>query len=97
MKYALLQMPDESIKIVDNNTHIGKGLVCKLIDEGGKSVGIIESDLTSGALKVGLEHYCTAKMDKLYQRISLALKALYGDITYDDIKEEVNPCKQHQN
>lgn len=85
MKYALIQMPSGAILIVDNHDDIGKGRVCKLIGEGGKPVGTIESDLRPGALQSGFEHYRAAELDEQYYRIRLAKEALYGDITWEQV------------
>lgn len=85
MKYALIQMPNGSIDIVDNSTKIGKGRVCKLIDEGGKPAGTIESDLRVGALKVGFERRRTAELNHLNLQMQLAREALDGDIKWDEI------------
>lgn len=85
MKYTLIQMPDSEILIVDNNDYIGKCRVCKLIDEGGKPVGTLESDLRAGALRVGFEHNRTVRADELYDQIRLAREALNGDITWDKV------------
>lgn len=56
MKYVLLKMPSGEIRIVDNNTHIGKKKVEKLCSEGAVSAGAIESDLHPGQLKRGISH-----------------------------------------
>ena len=73
MKYALIQMPDSEIIIVDNSDSIGKGRVYKLIDEGGKLAGTIESDLRAGALRVGFEHNRTVRANELYDQIRLEI------------------------
>ncbi len=85
MKYALIQMPSGVILIVDNHDSIGKGRVYKLIDEGGKPVGTIESDLRPGSLQVGFEHKRTARLDELYDQIRLAREALDGGITWEQV------------
>ncbi len=85
MKYALIQMPSSAILIVDNHDSIGKARVCKLIDEGGKPVGAIESDLRPGSLQAGFEHKRTARLDELYDQIRLAKEALDGDITWEQV------------
>jgi hypothetical protein len=85
MKYALIQMPSGATLIVDNHDSIGKGRVCKLIDEGGKPVGTIESDLRPGSLQAGFEHHRAAELDELYDQIRLAREALDGDITWEQV------------
>ena len=85
MKYALIKMPDGYIDIIDNSTNIGKGRVCKLINEGGKPAGTTDSDLPVGALKAGLEHNRNTQLDKLYSRIRLAQEVLDGNITWDQV------------
>ncbi len=89
MKYALIQMPSSAILIVDNSDSIGKGRVCRLIDEGGKPVGTIESDLRAGALQAGFEYNRNARIEELWKQIRLAQEALNGDITW----EQVHPPK----
>jgi hypothetical protein len=90
MKYVLIQMPDGAIDIVDNNNSIGKSWVYRLIDEGGKPVGTIDSDLRPGALRAGFEHCESIRNDKLRDQIRLAREALDGDITW----EQVHPIKE---
>ena len=85
MKYALIQMPDGAVDIIDNHDSIGKARVCRLIDEGGKPVGTIESDLRPGMLRAGFEHCERIRNDKLYDQIRLAREALNGDITYEQV------------
>ena len=85
MKYALIQMLNSAILIVDNHDSIGKARVCKLIDEGGKPVGTIESDLRPGTLQIGFEHRRAAELDEQYYRIRLAREALDGDITWEQV------------
>ena len=90
MKYVLIQMPDGAIDIVDNNNSIGKSRVYRLIDEGGKPVGTIDSGLRPGALRAGFEHCESIRNDKLSDQIRLAREALDGDITW----EQVHPIKE---
>ena len=90
MKYVLIQMPDGAIDIVDNHDSIGKSWVYRLIDEGGKPVGTIDSDLRPGALRAGFEHCESIRNDKLSDQIRLAREALDGDITW----EQVHPIKE---
>lgn len=85
MKYALIQIPSGAILIVGNHDSIEKGRVCRLINEGGKSVGTIESDLRAGTLQAGFEHSRTARLDELYDQIRLAQEALDGDITWEQV------------
>ncbi len=87
MKYALIQMPSSAILIVDNTDSIGKGRVCKLIDDGGKSVGTIESDLRPGILQAGFDHRRSVELDEQYYRIRLAREALDGDITWEQVHD----------
>jgi hypothetical protein len=89
MKYVLIQMPDSAIDIVDNNNSIGKSRVYRLIDEGGKPVGTLDSDLRPGALRAGFEHCESIRNDKLRDQIRLAREALDGDIKW----EQVHPTK----
>ena len=90
MRYALIQMPSSAILIVDNSDSIGKGRVCRLINEGGKPVGTIESDLHAGALQAGFEHERNVRGEKLYNQIRLAQEALDGNIAW----EQVHPIKE---
>ena len=90
MKYVLIQMPDREILIVDNHDSIGKSRVYRLIDEGGKPVGTIDSGLRPGALRAGFEHCESIRNDKLSDQIRLAREALDGDITW----EQVHPIKE---
>ena len=83
MKYALIQMPDGAIDIIDNHDSIGKARVHRLIDEGGKPVGTIESGLRPWALRAGFEHCERIRNDKLSDQIRLAREALDGDITWE--------------
>jgi hypothetical protein len=95
MKYALIQMPDSTILIVDNRDNIGKCRACRLIDEGGKPVGIIESDLHVGTLQSGFQHQRNLRLDELYDRIRLAEEVLDGDVTFEQvhpIPEVGNSC-----
>lgn len=85
MKYALIQMPNSAILIVDNHDDIGKSRVCRLIDEGGKPVGTIESDLRPGALQAGFEHKLDARIDELWKQIRLAQEALDGGIQWEQV------------
>lgn len=85
MKYALIQMPDSAIVIVDNSTPIGKGRVCRLIDEGGKPVGTIESELRAGSLRAGFEHKRTAELNHLNLQMQLVREALDGDIDWEQV------------
>lgn len=85
MKYALIQMPNSAILIVDNHDDIGKSRVCRLIDEGGKPVGTIESDLRAGTLQAGFEHRRSVELDEQYYRIRLAREALDGDIAWEQV------------
>lgn len=89
MKYVLIQMPDKSIVIVDNSTRIGKSRVSRLIEEGAKSAGTVESDLRAGALQAGFEHRRTKELDGLNLQMQLAREALNGDIQW----EQVHPPK----
>ena len=82
MKYALIQMPDGAIDIIDNHDSIGKARVYRLIDEGGKPVGAIDSDLRPWALRAGFEHCERIRNDKLSDQIRLIREALDGDITW---------------
>lgn len=92
MKYALIQMPNSSILIVDNSDNIGKGRMYKLINEGGKPAGTIESDLRSGSLQAGFEHRRNVRVEELYNQIRLAREALDGDIQW----EQVHPPKPEE-
>ena len=96
MKYALLQMPDSAIIIVDNSDSIGKGRVCALIIDGAKPVGTIESDLRAGALKAGFEHSRNNRIDEMHDQIRLAQEALDGDITWDQVHPPEESGKQHE-
>ena len=89
MKYVLIQMPDREILIVDNHDSIGKSRVYRLIDEGGKPVGTIDSDLPRGTLRAGLEHRESARNDELRDQIRLVREVLDGDIKW----EQVHPQK----
>jgi hypothetical protein len=89
VKYALIQMPNRSIIIVDNSGSIGKGRVCRLIEDGGKPAGIIESDLRAGTLQAGFEHHRTTELDSLNLQMQLAREALNGEIQW----EQVHPPK----
>ena len=85
MKYVLIQMLDREILIVDNHDSIGKSRVYRLIDEGGKPVGTIDSDLRPRALRVGIEHRESARNDELSDQIRLVREVLDGDITWDQV------------
>lgn len=85
MKYVLIQMPDSEILIVDNHDDIGKSRVYRLIDEGGKPVGTIDSDLRPRALQVGIERRESVRNDELRDQIRLVREVLDGDITWDRI------------
>ena len=89
MKYVLIQMPDRYIDIIDNHDSIGKSRVYRLIDEGGKPVGTIDSDLRPGVLRAGFSHRESDRNDKLRDQIRLAREALDGDIKW----EQVHPQK----
>jgi hypothetical protein len=85
-----MQMPNETIDIIDNSTYIGKNKVCKLIDKGCKPVGTIESELPVLALKAGFEHNLRTKIDELDRSAQLAREALNGNIAW----EQVHPIKE---
>lgn len=85
MKYALLKRTDGQIIIVDNSTHIGKGRVQALVNDGAAGVGTIESNLRPAELKAGFEHSRNTHVDELYYQIRLAREALDGDITWDKV------------
>lgn len=90
MNYALLQLKGGQITIIDNSTNIGKGRICRLIDEGALSVGTIESDLRPSELKRGFEKYMREEYEQQCDKVRLARQALDGDITWD----EVHPPKE---
>ncbi len=90
MKYALIQMPNGYIDIIDNSGSIGKGRVCRLIDEGGKPAGTVESEVPFGTLSFGLAKSVHDSCDELYDRIRLAREALDGNIQW----KQVHPPKQ---
>ena len=85
MKYALIQMPDGAIDIIDNHDSIGKARVYRLIDEGGKPVGAIDSDLRPWALRAGFEHCERIRNDKLSDQIRLVRGVLDGSITWEQV------------
>ena len=85
MKYALLKRTDGQIVIIDNSTHIGKGRIEKLCNDGAVGVGTIESNLTPGELKSGFERCVRNRNNELYYQIKLAREALDGDITWDKV------------
>lgn len=84
MKYALLKRTDGQIVIIDNSTHIGKGRIEKLCNDGAVGVGTIESDLTVGQLKLGFEHTLSKRYEDLRDTVLRAKMVLDGDTIWSN-------------
>ncbi|MCD7863589.1 MAG: hypothetical protein LUG61_08840 [Lachnospiraceae bacterium] len=84
-KYVMLQAPKENehdtapqILIIDNSTAIGKSRVEKLVNQGYRFAGTIETELSESIVRSGI---CRDRIDRLeaYQSRIREVRQLLGN------------------
>ena len=70
MKYVLIKKTDGQIKIIDNNTGLGKRRVEKEIMDGGEHIGSMESELRPMQIERGFNVYASKRTRDLQKQLN---------------------------